>query len=346
MSRVWVELSLENLALARAELAGAAASLGGHVADSADPPPTEGLVPVELPAGTNVQRLVARIALARRCLAPWPEMTVPRVLAQMGVEGGAGRSAAFRPIGGRGRADAGPELMAMAGAYIGGGGRIDLDRPARRFWVSLEPGRSPWVAEEVGEIDRSATQERRMPNLPFRRPVSLPPRLAQAAANLGRIRPGDRVVDPFVGTGALLVEAGLLGARVSGVDLDPTMVRGALRNLAHFGLEAEQLVVGDAGTSFSPPGADGWDAVLTDPPYGRASGSGGEDPESLVRRVLPAWADRTRPGGRIVVVVPGGPEILGAPWVCVESIPDRVHRSLTREFRVYARADEGPATAT
>jgi hypothetical protein len=39
--------------------------------------------------------------------------------------------------------------------------------------------------------------------------------------------------------------------------------------------------------------------------------------------------------------VPGGPDPLPAPWTRVVSIPDRVHRSLTREFRVYEREGEG-----
>ncbi|MCI4329039.1 MAG: RsmD family RNA methyltransferase [Thermoplasmata archaeon] len=340
MTGLWVELSLENLPLARAELGGAVAALGGRVVGSEGMPPMPGLVEVELSHPADGARLARRLALARRCLSPWTETAGAELRDRLRREGSRGESAAFRPLGGRGRSSAGSELLELAAAWGSGGGRIDLDHPQRRFLVEPRDGGGAWVAEEVAAIDRAASQGRRMPTLPFRRPVSLPPRLAQAAANLARIRPGDRVVDPFVGTGALILEAGLLGARVSGVDRDATMVRGALRNLAHFGLEAERLVVGDAGIAFGPPGSTGWDAILTDPPYGRASGSGGELPETLLRRTLPAWASHVRPGGRVVVVVPGGPEPLTAPWTRVESIPDRVHRSLTREFRVYTRVGD------
>jgi tRNA (guanine10-N2)-dimethyltransferase len=176
-----------------------------------------------------------------------------------------------------------------------------------------------------------------MPRLPFQRPVSLAPRLARVAANLARVRPGDRVVDPFVGTGALLLEAALLGARVSGVDRDPQMVKGAIRNLAHFGLEAEELVVADAAEALDRLDRSPFDAVLTDPPYGRASASHGEAPADLVARVLPLYAARSSPDGRLVVVLPGGADPVGPPFVRVLSVPDRVHRSLTREFRVYER---------
>jgi tRNA (guanine10-N2)-dimethyltransferase len=163
------------------------------------------------------------------------------------------------------------------------------------------------------------------------------------AANLARVRTGDRVVDPFVGTGALLLEAALLGARVTGVDRDDEMVRGALRNFAQVGRPADAFTVGDAADAFPAPGGVGWDAVLTDPPYGRASGSGGEPPSELLRRVLPRWAERVRAGGAVVVVVPGGDDPLGEEWVRTVGVPDRVHRSLTREFRVYERRADVPA---
>ncbi|MCI4361426.1 MAG: hypothetical protein L3J91_06940, partial [Thermoplasmata archaeon] len=233
--------------------------------------------------------------------------------------------AAFRPLGGT-RGDLGTSRAHfIAAAYRAGGGTIDLERPDRRFWIEEAVGRPLRVFEEIGVVDRRSFDRRRMPKLPYQRPVSLPPRLGRAAANLAELRPGDPVVDPFVGTGALLLEAGLLGAR-------------AVRNLARFGVEAERLVVADAAETFSPASGEGWAAVLTDPPYGRASGTDGEPPEELVARVLPRWAKLVRPGGCVTMVCPGGPDPLPEPWVRVLSVPDRVHRSLTRDFRVYRRA--------
>lgn len=185
-----------------------------------------------------------------------------------------------------------------------------------------------------------------MPNLPFQRPVSLKPKLARAAMNLAAVRPGDRIVDPFVGTGALLLEGVLLGALVSGIDRDAEMVRGTARNFEHLGVAADRLVVGDAAEAASGFEVGSVRAIVTDPPYGRASGSGGEDVGSLVARVLSAWAERIAPGGRILLITPGGSDPLGPPWVRRICVRDRVHRSLSREFRLYERAGpEGPARA-
>jgi tRNA (guanine10-N2)-dimethyltransferase len=333
VTTVLVELSGESLALAYAEAQAACEALGGH----GQVPPEGGniLAQVELPSD-RVTLLASRLALARRCM-------VEVARAEAGSLGdwsprAAGESAAFRRVGRPSSGGGDSAVRAAADRWKAAGGTIDLDAPRHRFWLAPGEPSSTRLLEEVASVDRSEAARRRMSALPFRRPIGLAPRLARAAANLARVRPGDRVVDPFLGTGALLAEAALLGGRVTGVDQEATMVQGALRNFTHLGVEADRLVVGDAGeVEFA--GSDGpFDAVLTDPPYGRASTTRGEEAPALVRRVLPRWADRLRPGGYVVVVLPGGPDPLGPGWQRVLSVPVRVHRSLTREFRVYRRS--------
>lgn len=332
--RVYVELSGEAPSLASAEAEAAAEAIGGGpAADAVDLPGTRA---VELASARDASRLAARLALARRCLELRAEAAAVGDTTER--EGRTGHAAAFRRLGrptGGGDAD----LLELGRRYKHGGGRIDLERPERCFWLARSTEGIDVLLEEIATVDRPAAGRRRMPLLPFQRPVSLPPRLARAAANLARVRPADRVVDPFVGTGALLAEAGLLGGRTYGVDLDAEMVRGALRNFAHLKVVAEELRVGDAGeVEFSEPAAP-FDSVLTDPPYGRSSSTGGETADALVLRVLPRWAERVRPGGRVVVVSPAGAARLSAPWELRTAVPVRVHRSLTREFRVYERSE-------
>ena len=332
MTLVFVELSGENRSLATAEAISAAESLGGRAAS--DAVAVEGLVPVEVPPGVSATQLSGRLALARRALS-WVG-SGPAIADRARREGASGASASFRSLG-RPSAGGGPEVRSLGQAYHDGGGRIDLERPARRFWLAHTRDGGSALFEERGAVDRSGTRSRRMPLLPFQRPVSLPPALARAAANLGRIRPGDRVLDPFVGTGALLAEAGLLGARVYGIDRDADMIRGALRNLEHLKVTPESLRVGDAGeVDFEPSGLC-FDAILTDPPYGRSSTTGGEGPDRLVERVLTRWSERLAPGGRISVVLrSGAPEFLPG-WKTRLAGSVRAHRSLTRDFRVYER---------
>jgi tRNA (guanine10-N2)-dimethyltransferase len=329
VTRVFVELAGEVPALARAEAIAAAEALGGGARRASDLVSSD-LIAVDLPTSDGAKRLAGRLALARRVVV-WlgPPSDLDTLARSAGAAGG---SAAVRRFGRPSSGGTDPSVRRFGAEFVAGGGRIDLEDPTRRFWLAPDG-----VYEEVSTVDRQSATARRMPQLPFQRPVSLPPRLARAAANLARIRPGDRVVDPFVGTGSLLAEAGLLGGRLVGVDRDPAMIRGALENLRHLGLDADELVVGDSGAIDVRDPTARFDAVLTDPPYGRSSSTGGESAADLVARVLPRWADRVRPGGRVVIVVSDGSEPLGGEWVRELSIPVRVHRSLTREFRVYVR---------
>ena len=330
MIEAFVEPSGESRELAAAEAASAAEALGG----GSGAPRVEGLVTVHLPEARDAVRLADRLALAHRCLrGVGRETSVGSAIAQ---EAALGRSAVFRRLGrSPGATDDG--VLAAGRAYREGGGRIDLATPERRFWLGRDLDGGEVLLEEVARVDRRAASARRMPMLPFQRPVSLPPRLARAAANLARVRPGDRVVDPFLGTGALLAEAGLLGGELYGIDRDDAMVRGAVRNFAHLGVSARALVVGDAGEVELPGPPTEFDAIVTDPPYGRSSSTGGEAADRLVGRVLPRWGTRLRPGGRLVVVVPSGAAEMPSPWRPLVSVPVRVHRSLTREFRAYDR---------
>jgi len=330
----YVELSQESLALAGAEAVSAAEALGGGAVPGA--PPLPGLIAVELPDARAWRVLAERLALARRCLVP--VASSPEIVPAARAEGARGGSAAFRRIG---RPSSGGEDEGVLGcgrAFKAGGGTIDLDRPSRRFWLVRGTEEREHLLEEVASVDRTGPTRRRMPLLPFRRPVSLPPKLARAAANLARIRPSDRVLDPFLGTGALLAEAGLLGGRLYGIDRDSAMVRGAIQNLAHFGLSAEELVVGDAReVEFSDPAA-AFSAIVTDPPYGRSSSTGGEAVSELIAGVIDRWSERLTPDGRVLLIVPSGGPPLGIPWAPRFRIPVRVHRSLTREFCLYERA--------
>ncbi|MGA8604044.1 MAG: RsmD family RNA methyltransferase [Thermoplasmata archaeon] len=329
----FVEISQESVALAEAEAVSAAEALGGQRGSILAP--TVGLIPVEVPDPEAWRQLANRLALARRCLVALSASQ--NAESTSCDEGSRGGSAAFRRIGQPSGGGADASLLACGRAFKAGGGRIDLENPARRFWIAPGGDGVDFLLEEVATVDRAETARRRMPLLPFRRPVSLPPRLARAAANLARVRPNDRVLDPFLGTGALLAEAGLLGATLFGIDRDSTMVRGALQNLAYLGVGAEELIVGDARTVDFADSSARFAAIVTDPPYGRASSTGGVDTSDLVTAVVERWAERLTPGGRLLVIVPAGGAPFEFPTAPRFRVPVRVHRSLTREFCLYER---------
>ena len=79
----------------------------------------------------------------------------------------------------------------------------------------------------------------------------LPPKLAQTMLNLAQVQTGERVLDPFCGTGVVLQEAALLGCAVYGTDLNERMVSYSQDNLdwlaANYQLQInKQLETADA----------------------------------------------------------------------------------------------------
>ncbi|NIP34812.1 MAG: methyltransferase domain-containing protein, partial [Thermoplasmata archaeon] len=86
---------------------------------------------------------------------------------------------------------------------------------------------------------------------PFSHPISLHPKYARAMVNLAKVPLGGRILDPFCGTGGVLIEAALLGYEPLGSDIDPRMVEGSRRNLEAMGLQAglEVADVSDAGAT-------------------------------------------------------------------------------------------------
>ncbi|KCV69313.1 hypothetical protein, variant [Fonticula alba] len=138
--------------------------------------------------------------------------------------------------------------------------------------------------------------------------TAMDPELAFLMANMACSAPGRVVLDPFVGTGSLLLSVAALvpGVQVLGTDIDPRTVRGlgrpvagsrpgtnALTNFQEIGLaHSVDLVLCDASRSpWRLPGFTGQstarlagfvDAIIADPPYGVR-----ESAQQLTQRLRP-----------------------------------------------------------
>lgn len=83
----------------------------------------------------------------------------------------------------------------------------------------------------------------------------LPPKLAQIMLNLAKVGPSNTVLDPFCGTGVVLMEAALKGSKLMGSDLNQQMVYSSKENLEWLSKEyainikLEKLECTDATTS-------------------------------------------------------------------------------------------------
>ena len=107
-------------------------------------------------------------------------------------------------------------------------------------------------------------EQRKAHKRPSLHPTAMHPKLARAMVNLTGIKKG-RLVDPFCGSGGILIEAGLMGLHPVGYDIDTSMLERAKLNLEHFKIKAE-LKQKDAAMIKGKVGY-----VCTDLPYGRSS---------------------------------------------------------------------------
>lgn len=227
-----------------------------------------------------------------------------------------------------------PEIERQLGGALEGQARVDLDQPACTVRVLLD--REAVVGLERARVDRSAFEARHVEARPYFSPISLHPRLARALVNLAGVAPGDRVWDPFVGTGGLALEVALVGAEAIASDLDTEMLEGTRETLAHFGVEAA-LHEGDVAEVAAR--MDPVDAIVTDPPYGRASSTNKEQLGDLYDRFLAAASRTLRPGGRLVCVLPEPERAALAPdeLALLEHHEWYVHATLTRHVFVFER---------
>lgn len=146
------------------------------------------------------------------------------------------------------------------------------------------------MARLIEDIDRGLFEQRKNQERPFSSPISLDPVLARVMVNLSEVPAGGEVLDPFCGTGGILIEAGLCGIGVHGIDFQEKMVEGAKENLDNYGIIAHDIRQGNIAD------LDGifdrkFDAVVTDLPYGQASKKEGEPVEKFLD-IAPEYADK------------------------------------------------------
>jgi tRNA (guanine10-N2)-dimethyltransferase len=222
--------------------------------------------------------------------------------------------------------------------------QVRLTNPDHDLHVYVTPT-GLWWGQTQGRTGADMLHSHDPMGRPFFRSVLVPRRRARCLVNLTGVRPGQRLLDPFCGTGALLVEAGLLGAAAFGSDVDRAMVTGCRANLAFENVPADvrridARTLSDWGLVF--------DAVVTDLPYGRSASTHGVDLPDLFRAFLDAAVGVVREGARVVVMAPAGlPEPSNALFDVITVLRERVSRSLTREIWVlYRRSQRGtPAAA-
>lgn len=146
---------------------------------------------------------------------------------------------------------------------------VDLEQP-ETVVKAYFTGEKLVIGRMVEDIDRGLFSKRKNQERPFSSPISLDPVLARVMVNLSEASAGEKLFDPFCGTGGILIEAGLCGVGVYGLDIQKDMVKGSRKNLEEYGIishDIRQSDIAEIDKVFN----DSFDAVVTDLPYGKAS---------------------------------------------------------------------------
>ncbi|MFH1450413.1 MAG: DNA methyltransferase [archaeon] len=131
-----------------------------------------------------------------------------------------------------------------------------------------------------GEELKQGFDQRYPRKRPFSHPTTLDPKLARCMVNLAQPDSGAQIFDPFCGTGGILLEAGLMGFKTIGIDIDSKMIEGCKKNLDHYGVKNFDITVDD----FFKTKKRG--VIVTDPPYGKSTSLPGKTVEEFYNLIL------------------------------------------------------------
>ena len=252
----------------------------------------------------------------------------------------------------------------IGGVLVESGRKIDLTTPDVTLRVHLlSPSQrtvhpddietAPVIAWGITIHDGDDWAKRTAPNRPFFKPVSLDPKLARAMVNLA-CPSGGRLLDPFCGTGGLIVEGILCGLSCGGSDLAWPMVTGTRENAAwaqERGGEGDFEIRNGSALELSDVWGCQFDGFAFDPPYGRNAWKSSDGFE-LLAGALSACHSVATEQANLVTLIPWPPSVISesidlgtsfgktwseiedtfstSGWQIVATTAIRVHRSLAR----------------
>jgi len=216
-------------------------------------------------------------------------------------------------------------LERLMGSTISGD--VSLEHPSCEYRAIFSGDRC-YLGKLLCTIDRGSFDSRNPGKRTFFHPGVMMPRMARAIVNISQVTTGKQFLDPFCGTGGILIEAAMIGAIATGGDMDRFMVQGTRRNIPGAG-----LFLADAG--ILPLKSRSVDAVATDLPYGQSSSIMAEGIELLYARSIEEIRRVLKPGRRAVIVTHRDIRAIASPIMQISEFHEqRVHKSLTRRVMV------------
>ncbi len=167
--------------------------------------------------------------------------------------------------------DADYQLWVLEDAFPPAGHSVSSPHP---------PARQVLVARLVARGDAGVGAAYSLKRRSYIGPTSMDAELAFVMANMACVTPGALVLDPFAGTGGVLVACAARGAHTIAADINLLSLRGKTHNRDIWSNFAQYKLPGPLGVIRSDSlhsafrcGLQMFDAMITDPPYGIKEGA-------------------------------------------------------------------------
>ena len=190
-----------------------------------------------------------------------------------------------------------------------------------------------YVAIEKIKLNKKHFQESKPHKRPFFYPGSMSPKLARCMVNLSRVKEGQLLLDPFCGTGGILIEAGLIGCKVVGSDIYWKMKNGTAINLDYYGitdyrtfnLDVRELKMYEK-------------VAAVDPPYGISTSTGDIEGNDIFKEFFKSIYDNMKDDAYLCMASPHYVDLKPIAdevgFEIIEQYGIKMHRSLTRIISV------------
>ncbi len=207
--------------------------------------------------------------------------------------------------------------------------KVDLRNPKNLIEI-IKINNRFYVTKHLSDTDKSYLK-RKGHLRPKNHPTTLDPKLARACINLTGLSNGT-ILDPFCGSGGILLEAGFLKYASIGYDLDEYVLLKAKNNLKFFNIKNCVLINKDA-LKITKKDLPNICAIVTDPPYGKGSKLFRQNADKLYREFLNNL--NLKRNSRIVMIFPHYSDksfltSIKTKYNIIDKFNYYVHRSLTR----------------
>lgn len=217
------------------------------------------------------------------------------------------------------------EVVSLLGKYVkenSPGMKVSLEDPDVNVMYIVTDN-----VNMIGFTENHYKQKQQDPRKrPFFHPVALESKLSRVMVNLTMVKENSTLLDPFCGTGSILLEAADMNIRIVGCDLSSRMCCGALKNTKH----RESYIVNCDALSL-PLQFKNIDAIATDLPYGKAASTMKRGSKKLLEGFV-SLINREMKGKRCCIMC--NKEDVQLFDNIVEQYDIYEHRSLTRKLMV------------